>query len=103
LDGDIQRTAFALNVKLPNTPNPQQQATSTTLQQADGRAFDELFITTQLAGQAALLAHVRTEQANGSDQSVIAAATSTRSVVATHQQMLRLAASQLGIPTPHAS
>jgi putative membrane protein len=103
LDGAIQRTAAGLNVTLPNAPNAQQQAIAAKLQQAEGRAFDELFITTQLAGHAAVMAAIKTEQAKGSDQAVIAAATSAAPVVTGHQQMLRVAASQLGIPTPHGS
>ena len=103
LDGAIQRTAFGLNVALPNAPNAQQQATAAKLQQADGRTFDELFITSQLAGHAAVIAAIKTEQAKGSDQAVIAAATSAAPVVAMHHRMLQVAASQLGIPTPHGS
>jgi predicted outer membrane protein len=103
LDGAIQRTAAGLGVTMPHAPNPQQQATAAKLQQADGRAFDELFITTQLAGHAAVMAAIKTEQAKGTDQAVIAAATSAAPVVARHHQMLRVAASQLGIPTPQGS
>jgi putative membrane protein len=103
LDGAIQRTAPGLGVTLPNAPTAQQQAMAAKLQQADGRAFDELFITTQLAGHAAVMAAIKTEQAKGTDQAVIAAATSAAPVVAKHHRMLQAAASQLSIPTPHGS
>jgi predicted outer membrane protein len=103
LDGAIQRTATGLSVALPHAPNAQQLATAAQLQGADGRAFDELFITTQLAGHAAVMAAIKTEQGKGSDQAVIAAATSAAPVVAKHRRMLHVAASQLGIPTPHGS
>jgi hypothetical protein len=47
------------------------------------------------------MAAIKTEQAKGTDPAVIAAATSAAPVVAKHHQMLQVAASQLGIPTPH--
>jgi putative membrane protein len=99
LDRALQQTATALGVNLPGTPNANQQAVAARLQAASGSAFDQLFVSTQLAGHETAMRLGESELASGSDPQAKKVASDSAPVVKSHHDALVAAANSLGVPT----
>ena len=91
LDASLRQLAQRLGVDLPSAPNPQQQATLKSVSAKSGAAFDQAWLTSQLAGHRQAKAAGQTEIANGSDASVKAAAQAAAPVIQMHLSMLEQA------------
>lgn len=91
LDASLQQVARTLGVDLPGTPNPAQQATLASVSAKSGSAFDQAWLTSQLAGHRAAKAAGSTEIATGSDATVVALAKTAAPVVQMHLSMLEQA------------
>jgi putative membrane protein len=99
LDQALQQAATALGVNLPGTPNANQQAVAARLQAASGGAFDQLFVSTQLAGHETAMRLGETELASGSDAQAKKVASDSAPVIKSHHDALVAAANTLGVPT----
>jgi putative membrane protein len=95
LDTTVKQLAARVNATLPTAPDPDQQAVEARLHEANGAAFDDLFITTQLDAHATALADAQTEMSRGGEPKVIAAARSAAPVIQKHTQMLQTASAYL--------
>jgi putative membrane protein len=98
LDQSLQQTASALGVSLPGAPNGSQQAVAARLRAATGSSFDQLFVSSQLAGHAAAMRLGEQEQANGTDPQAKKVATDSAPVIKAHHDALTAAASAVGVP-----
>jgi putative membrane protein len=99
LDQSLQQTATALGVTLPNAPNADQQAVAARLQAASGNAFDQLFVSTQLAGHMMAMQLGQTELSSGSDPQARKVASDSAPVIKAHHDALTAAASAVGAPS----
>jgi putative membrane protein len=99
LDQALQQTASALGVGLPDAPNADQQALAARLQAANGNAFDQLFVSTQLAGHHAAMQLGETELSGGSDPQAKKVASDSAPVVKSHADALTAAARAVGVPS----
>jgi putative membrane protein len=99
LDQSLQQTAAAVGVTLPDAPNADQQAVAGRLQAASGSGFDQLFVSTQLAGHHAAMRLGEAELSGGSDPQVKKVASDSAPVVRSHVDVLTAAASAVGVPT----
>ncbi|HLL64717.1 MAG TPA: DUF4142 domain-containing protein [Micromonosporaceae bacterium] len=99
LDQSLQPVATALGVSLPGAPNADQQAVARRLQAASGAAFDQLYISTQIAAHRAAMRLGQTEQANGSDPQAKQVAVAAAPIIAAHHDLLNAAARSVGVPT----
>jgi predicted outer membrane protein len=103
LDHALVPVAQSLNVSLPSTPNSAQLAVHNQLKAQSGTQFDNLFVTSQFAGNTQALRAGRTEIASGSNPKVVTLARDSQPVIESHHQALEAAARQLGIVLPTAS
>jgi putative membrane protein len=99
LDSALTQAAGSLGVTLPNTPNSQQQALAARYQAAQGTGFDSLFIATQMDAHMQAAANGQREIQNGSDATAKKTAQDAAPVIAAHHDLLRSAASALGLPS----
>jgi len=99
LDQALQQTASALGVTLPNGPSADQQAVARRLEAANGRAFDQLFISTQLAGHMMAMRLGEAELSGGSDPQAKKVASDSAPVIKAHHEALASAAAALGVPS----
>ncbi len=88
LDASLRQVAQQLNVDLPGEPNAQQQATLASVSAKSGAAFDQAWLTSQLAGHRAAKALGQKELSAGSDASVLALAKAAAPVIQMHLSML---------------
>jgi putative membrane protein len=100
LDQEVTQTASSLGIALPNTPNPQQQAVQSQLEAAPADAFDDQFVSTQLAGHEATMRNGETELKDGSSAQVKQLATNAAPIIQAHHAALQQAAAELGLATP---
>ena len=91
LDATVKQVAQSLGVDLPTTPNAEQQATLKSVSAKSGAAFDQSWLTTQLAGHIATLAGGTKELQQGTDPTVKNLASSSAPVVKEHIAMLQQA------------
>jgi putative membrane protein len=98
LDAAGGQVAAMVGMKLPQTPNADQQAMQAKLENASPADFDRMFITTQLAGHAEVLKLAMAEQQTGTNPSVRQAAASAAPVVQKHIDALSAAARDLNVP-----
>jgi putative membrane protein len=98
LDDALKRTASALGVELPSTPNAEQRALAARYRAASAEQFDALFIATQMDAHMRAMRLGETEIANGSDAQAKKAAQDAAPVIASHHDALESAARDLGVP-----
>jgi putative membrane protein len=98
LDQALKQTASALGVTLPNAPTADQQAVARRLQAASGSAFDQLFVSTQLAGHMTAMRLGQTELSAGSDPQAKKVAADSAPVIKSHHDALTSAAAAVGVP-----
>ncbi|GAA3276868.1 DUF4142 domain-containing protein [Dactylosporangium vinaceum] len=98
LDAATSQTAQALGVALPGSPNSEQQALAARYQAANGTDFDALFIATQMDAHMKAAANGQREISSGSDAQAKKAAQDAAPVINSHHDLLRSAASALGLP-----
>jgi putative membrane protein len=98
LDASLTKTAKALGVTLPSTPNSKQQAVAKQYQAASGSSFDTLFISTQMSAHMAAMAAGQKELSAGSDAQAKKVARTAAPVIASHHAALKSAARALGVP-----
>jgi putative membrane protein len=91
LDASLRQVAQQLNVALPDAPNAQQKATLASVSAKSGAAFDQAWLTSQLAGHRAAKAAGQQELAGGSDAAVLGLARTAAPVVQMHLSMLEQA------------
>ncbi len=91
LDADVRRVASQLGVDLPDAPSPAQRAQLAAVSAKSGAAFDQAWLTQQLASHRASLALGTTELAQGSDPTVKGLASASAPVIKMHLSMLEQA------------
>lgn len=99
LDTALKATADDLGVELPDAPNAEQQALARRYEAASGRAFDALWIPTQMDSHMKAMRLGDTEVAEGSDAQAKKVAQDAAPVVASHHGLLEDAARDLGVPS----
>jgi putative membrane protein len=98
LDRELKSVAQTLGVSLPQAPNANQQAVFHRLKATSGSQFENLFVTSQLAGHMHAIQADQTEIANGSNPQAVKVARDSLPVTESHHQALEAAARLLGIP-----
>ena len=99
LDTAVRDTAEALGVDLPDAPNAEQRALARRYEAASGSEFDALWIPTQMDSHMKSMRLGETEIAEGSDAQAKKVAQDAAPVIASHHDLLRDAASELGVPS----
>jgi putative membrane protein len=99
LDAALTRTAAQLDFGLPRSPTTQQQATADAYERMSGRAFDRLWVVTQVAGHRDAATAGMNELNRGSARPVKALAEAAAPVVEEHMRLLTAAADQLDVTT----
>jgi putative membrane protein len=94
LDASLRQVAQTLGVDLPSTPNAAQQATLNQVSAKSGAAFDQAWLTSQVASHRASKALGAAELANGSDPAVLGLAKTSAPVIQMHLTMLEKATGQ---------
>ena len=92
LDAALAQTARELKVRLPNTPNEEQQALNERYEAAAAGQLDELYVSTQLAVQQEAHRLVSVQVDKGSEPAVKKIAEKASPIIAEHQRLLRDAA-----------
>ena len=91
LDTTVKQVAQSLGVDLPTTPNAEQQATLKSVSAKSGAAFDQAWLTSQLASHVASLAGGTKELQQGTDPTVKNVASTSAPVIKEHLAMLQQA------------
>lgn len=98
MDADLTETARQLKVSLPSQPTEEQQALTARYVAADPQAFDEYFISTQLAAHRDAMRRAEEQAKNGADSSVSELAENATPIIASHHELLVAAAADAGLP-----
>ncbi len=96
MDTAVRGAATALDVALPGSPTPEQQALAARYRAASPAEFDRLFLTTQLDGHAKSLARTQAEIASGTDPRARQVARDAAPVIAAHHDLVRAALGYAG-------
>lgn len=103
LDQAVQNTAQQAGVTLPNAPSNDQQAVLNQLQGLSGGAFDNAWVTAEVAGHQKAIQATETEINQGSDPAVKQLAQQALPVLQAHLESLQALAQSLGIALPGPS
>ncbi|MFC7548368.1 DUF4142 domain-containing protein [Plantactinospora sp. GCM10030261] len=103
LDQAVQSTAQQTGVTLPNAPTNDQQAVLNQLQGLSGGAFDNAWVTAELAAKQQAIQATETEINQGSDPAVKQLAQQALPVLQAHYESLQALAQSLGIAVPNAT
>ena len=94
-DASLTSLASRLDVSLPSSPSPKQQADLASVAAKSGSAFDHAFVQTETAGHQTAIALTQAETAGGSSAAVVKLANATLPVLQKHLALLQQAAAQL--------
>ncbi|WIM94933.1 DUF4142 domain-containing protein [Actinoplanes oblitus] len=97
MDGEVGSVARKLRVALPSSPTEEQRAMVHRYEVAEAGAFDEFYLTSQLAGHREALALITAEADQGTETSVKELAAKAAPVVSGHVQQLRSVAASEGL------
>ncbi|ASW56082.1 DUF4142 domain-containing protein [Plantactinospora sp. KBS50] len=103
LDQAVQSTASQAGVTLPNSPTNDQQAVLNQLQGLNGQAFDNAWVTAQVAGHQQAIQATEAEVNQGSDPAVKQLAQQALPILQAHLESLQALAQSLGIAMPGPS
>ncbi|WP_328477550.1 DUF4142 domain-containing protein [Actinoplanes sp. NBC_00393] len=98
MNADLYTVARNLKVTLPMEPTAEQKALTERYQAAEATAFDEYYVSTQLAVHREALKMASEQIEEGSEQSVKQLAEDASPIITRHQQTLRDIAEAEGIP-----